>query len=343
MARSTKLAETSPETYTMTQTVLVTGADGFIGSHLTEHLLGLGHEVRALALYNSFNDWGWLDTIEPSDRLTVETGDVRDPAFCQRLCEGVDAVFHLAALIAIPYSYKAPYSYVDTNIQGTLNMVQAAMDQRVSRFIHTSTSEVYGTARYVPIDEQHPLQPQSPYSASKIGADAMAMSYHNAFDFPVTVARPFNTYGPRQSARAVIPTIISQIAEGATEIKLGDTSPTRDFNYVTDTCRGFVALAECDAAVGETVNIGSNYEISVQDTLDLIKEIMDSDVSFVQDGQRLRPDKSEVFRLWCDNSKIEELTGFRPEVSIRQGLSRTINWFTEPGNLARYKSGIYNV
>ena len=327
----------------MTQTVLVTGADGFIGSHLTEHLLGLGHEVRALALYNSFNDWGWLDTIEPSDRLTVETGDVRDPAFCQRLCEGVDAVFHLAALIAIPYSYKAPYSYVDTNIQGTLNMVQAAMDQRVSRFIHTSTSEVYGTARYVPIDEQHPLQPQSPYSASKIGADAMAMSYHNAFDFPVTVARPFNTYGPRQSARAVIPTIISQIAEGATEIKLGDTSPTRDFNYVTDTCRGFVALAECDAAVGETVNIGSNYEISVQDTLDLIKEIMDSDVSFVQDGQRLRPDKSEVFRLWCDNSKIEELTGFRPEVSIRQGLSRTINWFTEPGNLARYKSGIYNV
>jgi NAD dependent epimerase/dehydratase len=327
----------------MTQTILVTGADGFIGSHLTEHLLGQGYQVRALALYNSFNDWGWLDTIAPSDRLMVETGDVRDPAFCQRLCEGIDTVFHLAALIAIPYSYKAPYSYVDTNIQGTLNMVQAAMDQRVSRFIHTSTSEVYGTAQYVPIDEKHPLQPQSPYSASKIGADAMAMSYFNAFDFPVTVARPFNTYGPRQSARAVIPTIISQIADGATEIKLGDTSPTRDFNYVTDTCRGFVALAECDAAVGETVNIGSNYEISVQDTLDLIKEIMKSDVSFVQDGQRLRPDKSEVFRLWCDNSKIEELTGFQPEVNIRQGLSQTVDWFTEPSNLARYKSGIYNV
>ena len=327
----------------MTQQVLVTGADGFIGSHLTEHLLSLGYQVRALALYNSFNDWGWLDSIEPNDRLTVETGDVRDPAFCQHLCRDVGTVYHLAALIAIPYSYRAPYSYVDTNVQGTLNMVQAAMDQGVSRFIHTSTSEVYGTAQYVPINEDHPLQPQSPYSASKIGADAMAMSYFNAFDFPVTIARPFNTYGPRQSARAVIPTIISQIAGGAKEIKLGDTSPTRDFNYVTDTCRGFAALARCNAAIGETVNIGSNYEISVQDTLEMIKEMMGSDVRFIQDNQRLRPGKSEVFRLWCDNAKIEKLTGFKPEVDIRQGLKYTIDWFTEPKNLARYKTGIYNV
>ena len=327
----------------MTQQVLVTGADGFIGSHLTEHLLSLGYQVRALALYNSFNDWGWLDSIEPNDRLTVETGDVRDPAFCQHLCRDVGTVYHLAALIAIPYSYRAPYSYVDTNVQGTLNMVQAAMDQGVSRFIHTSTSEVYGTAQYVPINEDHPLQPQSPYSASKIGADAMAMSYFNAFDFPVTIARPFNTYGPRQSARAVIPTIISQIAGGAREIKLGDTSPTRDFNYVTDTCRGFAALAQCNATIGETVNIGSNYEISVQDTLEMIKEMMGSDVRFIQDDQRLRPGKSEVFRLWCDNAKIEKLTGFKPEVDIRQGLKYTIDWFTEPKNLARYKTGIYNV
>lgn len=327
----------------MTQQVLVTGADGFIGSHLTEHLLSLGYQVRALALYNSFNDWGWLDSIEPNDRLTVETGDVRDPAFCQHLCRDVGTVYHLAALIAIPYSYRAPYSYVDTNVQGTLNMVQAAMDQGVSRFIHTSTSEVYGTAQYVPINEDHPLQPQSPYSASKIGADAMAMSYFNAFDFPVTIARPFNTYGPRQSARAVIPTIISQIAGGAKEIKLGDTSPTRDFNYVTDTCRGFAALARCNAAIGETVNIGSNYEISVQDTLEMIKEMMGSDVRFIQDNQRLRPGKSEVFRLWCDNAKIEKLTGFKPEVDIRQGLKYTIDWFTDPKNLARYKTGIYNV
>jgi len=327
----------------MTQQILVTGADGFIGSHLTEHLLSLGYQVRALALYNSFNDWGWLDSIEPNARLTVETGDVRDPAFCRHLCRDIDTVFHLAALIAIPYSYLAPYSYVDTNIQGTLNMLQAAMDRSVTRFIHTSTSEVYGTAQYVPINEDHPLQPQSPYSASKIGADAMAMSYFNAFDFPVTIARPFNTYGPRQSARAVIPTIISQIADGATEIKLGDTSPTRDFNYVTDTCRGFAALAQCNAAIGETVNIGSNYEISVQDTLEMIKEMMGSDVRFIQDDQRLRPGKSEVFRLWCDNAKIEKLTGFKPKVDIRQGLKHTIDWFTEPKNLARYKTGIYNV
>ncbi|MFM2120701.1 MAG: hypothetical protein RL722_2169, partial [Pseudomonadota bacterium] len=271
------------------------------------------------------------------------SGDVRDPHFCKHISQGVDVVFHLAALIAIPYSYVAPDSYVDTNVKGTLNMCQAARECGVKRFIHTSTSEVYGTAQYVPIDEKHPLQPQSPYSASKIGADAMAMSFFNAFNLPLTIARPFNTYGPRQSARAVIPTIISQIASGARQIKLGDVTPTRDFNYVSDTCRGFIQLAECEQAVGETVNIGSNYEISVGDTLNLIREIMGSKVEFITDDQRLRPEKSEVFRLWCDNRKIESLTGFKPEVDIRRGLERTIEWFTNPDNLRRYKADIYNV
>ena len=327
----------------MPKQILVTGADGFIGSHLTEHLLSLGHQVRALALYNSFNHWGWLDTIEFNDRLIVETGDVRDPEFCHNLCDEIDVVFHLAALIGIPYSYKAPRSYVDTNILGTINMLQAAMAHGVKRFIHTSTSEVYGTAEFVPIDERHPLQPQSPYSASKIGADAMAMSYFNTFNFPVTIARPFNTYGPRQSARAVIPTIITQIASGATEIKIGETSPTRDFNYVTDTCRAFSALADSDAAIGEIVNIGSNYEISVQETMDLIKEIMGSSVQFITDEKRLRPKRSEVFRLWCDNSKIERMTGYKSEVGIFEGLSRTIDWFTKPKNLRYYKASTYNV
>lgn len=322
---------------------LVTGADGFIGSHLVELLLEQGHEVTALSVYNSFNYWGWLDDVPASDRLKVVSGDVRDPHFCRVITKGQDYVFHLAALIAIPYSYVAPASYVDTNVTGTLNMCQAALDNGVGRFIHTSTSEVYGTAQYVPIDEKHPLQPQSPYSASKIGADAMAMSYFNAFDLPLTVARPFNTYGPRQSARAVIPTIISQIASGLKQIKLGDLTPTRDFNYVSDTCRGFLALAECEAAVGETVNIGSNFEISVGDTLNLIRELMHSDVEFLQDEQRARPAKSEVFRLWCDNGRIAELTGFKPEVDIRAGLQKTIDWFVEPANLAKYKPGLYNV
>lgn len=323
--------------------VLVTGADGFIGSHLVEQLMREGVEVRALSQYNSFNNWGWLDDFERTKAVEVISGDVRDPHFCRKITQDVDTVFHLAALIAIPYSYVAPDSYVDTNVKGTLNICQAALDNGVSRVIHTSTSEVYGTARYVPIDEKHPLQPQSPYSASKIGADAMAMSYFNAFNLPLTIARPFNTYGPRQSARAVIPTIITQIASGMKQIKLGDTSPTRDFNYVEDTCRGFIELARCDKAIGETVNIGSNFEISVGDTLNLIKELMQSDVEFMTDEQRIRPEKSEVFRLWCDNTRIRELTGFEPRFDIRQGLQRTIDWMTQPANLAKYKAHIYNV
>ncbi|MBE9610647.1 SDR family oxidoreductase [Chitinilyticum litopenaei] len=322
---------------------LVTGADGFIGSHLVEMLVQRGYEVTALAQYNSFNYWGWLEDVSCREQIQVVSGDVRDPHFCKMITKGQDVVFHLAALIAIPYSYVAPDSYVDVNVRGTLNICQAAKENGVGRVIHTSTSEVYGTAQYVPIDEKHPLQPQSPYSASKIGADAMAMSFYNAFGLPLTIARPFNTYGPRQSARAVIPTIISQIAAGKKQIKLGDVSPTRDFNYVTDTCRGFIALAECDAAVGQTVNIGSNYEISVGDTLNLIKSIMNSDVEFIVDEARLRPEKSEVFRLWCDNTLINSLTGFVPKFSIEAGLRSTVDWFLKPANLAKYKPDIYNV
>ncbi len=323
--------------------VLVTGADGFIGSHLVEMLLGEGAHVKALSQYNSFNNWGWLEDIESLDDVEVLTGDVRDPHYCKYMMRDVDVVYHLAALIAIPYSYVAPDSYVDTNIKGTLNICQAALESGVRRVIHTSTSEVYGTAKYVPINEEHPLQPQSPYSATKIAADAMAMSFYNAFELPVTIARPFNTYGPRQSARAVIPTIITQIANGKKQIKLGDVTPTRDFNYVKDTCRGFLALANCEAAKGETVNIGSNYEISVSDTLNIIRELMDSDVEFVTEEQRIRPGKSEVFRLWCDNTKIEQLTGFKPEFNIREGLRCTIEWFANENILKKYKSGIYNV
>jgi len=323
--------------------ILVTGADGFIGSHLVESLVELGADVRALNCYNSFNLWGWLDTIGCTDQIEVISGDVRDPHFCKKITEGIDIVFHLAALIAIPYSYVAPDSYVDTNVKGTLNICQAALENGCKRLIHTSTSEVYGTAQYVPINEKHPLQPQSPYSASKIGADAIAMSFYNTFDLPVTIVRPFNTYGPRQSARAVIPTIITQIASGMKEIKLGDVSPTRDFNYVKDTCRGFIALAECEEAIGQTVNIGSNFEISVGDTLELIKELMNSEVHFITDDNRLRAEKSEVFRLWCDNALIRKLTGFEPDYDIRRGLQKTIDWFVQPENLARYKTGIYNV
>lgn len=323
--------------------VLVTGADGFIGSHLAEALVHAGADVRALVQYNSFNSWGWLDQTTLADDMEIISGDIRDPFLCQTICKNIDTVFHLAALIAIPYSYIAPGSYVDTNVTGTMNMVQAARDQNVRRFMHTSTSETYGTAQYVPIDEQHPMQPQSPYSASKIGADAMAMSYFLAFETPVTIARPFNTYGPRQSARAVIPTIIGQIAAGQTQIQLGDTSPTRDFNYVADTCQGMMALMVTDQTIGETVNISSNYEISVQDTLDLIKRLMDSDVEFVQDAQRLRPKDSEVFRLWGDNRKLIELTGYTPTTSLENGLQQTIDWFVQPQNLKAYKTGHYNV
>ena len=322
---------------------LITGADGFIGSHLVEILFNRGYKIKALSQYNSFNNWGWLDNVNCKDKIEVLTGDIRDPHYCKYIVKDVNVIFHLAALIAIPYSYIAPDSYVDTNIKGTLNICQAAKENGNIRIIHTSTSEVYGTAQYTPIDENHPLQPQSPYSATKIAADAMAMSFYNAFELPVTIARPFNTYGPRQSARAVIPTIITQIANGAKEIKLGDITPTRDFNYVDDTCRGFISLAECDESIGQTVNIGSNFEISIGDTLNIIKELMDSDVEFIFDKNRIRPSKSEVFRLWCDNSKIEKMTGFKPQVGIKEGLQRTIDWVTQPINLKKYKSEIYNV
>jgi NAD dependent epimerase/dehydratase len=323
--------------------VLVTGADGFIGSHLTELLVRKGYSVKALSQYNSFNNWGWLEGLECQNKIEIISGDIRDPHFCKLITKDIDLIFHLAALIAIPYSYTAPDSYVDTNIRGALNICQAAKENGNIRVIHTSTSEVYGTAQYVPIDEKHPMQPQSPYSASKIAADAMAMSFYNAFDLPVTIARPFNTYGPRQSARAVIPTIILQIANGTKEIKLGDTSPTRDFNYVEDICRGFLAIAENDQTISETINIGSNSEISIGNTFDLIKELMKSDMKLITDKERIRPENSEVFRLCCDNTKIEKLTGFKPKVDIKEGLQRTIDWYTQPNHLKHYKAEIYNV
>lgn len=326
----------------MKKNILVTGADGFIGSHLTEMLLEEGHHVRALSYYNSFNDWGWLEGLNHPD-LEVVTGDVRDPYFCKHISKDVDTIFHLAALIAIPYSYIAPDSYVDTNVKGTLNICQAAKENRVKKVLITSTSETYGTAQYVPIDEKHPKQPQSPYSATKIAADAMAISFYNAFELPVIVVRPFNTYGPRQSARAIIPTIITQIMNGMKEIRLGDLSPTRDFNYVKDTCKGFIALSNCDQAIGQEINICSNYEISMRDTFELIAQLMQADVKFIEDTQRLRPAGSEVFRLWGDDTKLKSLTGFTPSYSIEEGLKETIEWFKNDKNLAKYKSGIYNV
>lgn len=325
----------------MATKVLVTGADGFIGSHLVELLLAEGYQVRALSVYNSFNYWGWLEDIK-HPALEVVNGDVRDAAFCRHITQECSIVFHLAALIAIPYSYVAPESYVDTNITGTLNMCQAARDCGVERIIVTSTSEVYGTAQYVPIDERHPRQPQSPYSATKIGADAIAKSFFNAFSLPVVIARPFNTYGPRQSARAIIPTIITQIANGARQIQVGDLSPTRDFNFVKDTCRGFLALARAKGIEGEEINIATGTEVSMQDTLSLIARLMGADVEWVQDPQRIRPAKSEVFRLCGDNTKITTLTDWRPTFSLAEGLQQTIEWFSIKSNLAKYKSDIYN-
>ena len=329
--------------------VLVTGADGFIGSHLTEHLVAAGADVRAFVYYNSFNSWGWLDETDAhvKQSLDVFSGDIRDPHGVRTAMQGCDVVLHLAALIAIPYSYHSPDTYVDTNIKGTLNVVQAARELGVERVVHTSTSEVYGTARFVPITEAHPLQGQSPYSASKIGADHMALSFHAAFETPVAVIRPFNTYGPRQSARAVIPTIITQIAAGQHEVKLGAVHPTRDFNYVADTVRAFVSVAQCDAAVGRVINIGSNYEVSVGDTASLIAELMGREVAFTSDEQRLRPAGSEVERLWADNSLALALTGWTPQFpgidGLRQGLRETIAWFGIPDNLRRYKAGRYNI
>lgn len=323
--------------------ILVTGADGFIGSHLTEILASQGHKVKALSMYNSFNYWGWLENIELTENIEVVSGDIRDLHFCREITKGVDLIYHLAALIGIPYSYQAPESYVDTNIKGTVNICQAANDNKISRIIHTSTSEVYGTAQYVPIDEKHPLQAQSPYSASKIAADAMAMSYFNAFGLPVTIARPFNTYGPRQSARAIIPTIISQLSSGNEEVQLGDLTPTRDFTYVEDTCRGFLALTDSDETVGETINIGSNSEISIGELFILIKKLMGKDVEVHSDKKRIRPKKSEVFRLLCDNKKILSLADFSPKISLEEGLKRTIDWFMKEENLKLYKTDIYNV
>ena len=328
---------------------LVTGSDGFIGSHLTEQLVRLGYDVRAFVYYNSHNSWGWLDTVGPEIRNSIEVvaGDVRDPFGVKDAMTGCQVVLHLAALIAIPYSYRSPAAYVETNVMGTLNIIQAARELGVEKVVHTSTSETYGTAQYVPIDENHPLQGQSPYSASKIGADQMALSYHRSFGTPISVVRPFNTYGPRQSARAVIPTIITQIAQGASEIKLGALEPTRDFNYVEDTVRGMIAMAESDASIGEVINIGSNYEISIGETASLIAEVMGKSITIRLDEERLRPENSEVERLWASNEKAKKLLGWSPSYAGREGLKRgiekTVQWFTQPGHLSLYKPDMYNV
>ncbi|MCH5214538.1 MAG: SDR family NAD(P)-dependent oxidoreductase [Muribaculaceae bacterium] len=321
--------------------ILVTGADGFIGSHLTEALLSKGYKVRALVYYNSFNNYGNLEGLS-HPRLEIVAGDVRDAAFCRGIMKGVSTVFHLAALIAIPYSYVAPESYVDTNIKGTLNICQAALDEGADRVLVTSTSEVYGTALYTPIDEKHPRQPQSPYSATKIGADALAMSFFNAFNLPVTIVRPFNTFGPRQSARAFIPTVITQIASGMTEIKVGDLSPVRDFNYVEDVAEAFIAIATHPDTIGLELNIASGREFTMGRTLELIAELMGREVSFTQDPERLRPEKSEVMRLLGDSSLLRSLTGWKPKFTFEEGLRKTIDWFADPKNLSKYKPAIYN-
>lgn len=320
---------------------LVTGADGFIGSHLVEALLAEGHKVRALSQYNSFNFLGNLEGIHHPG-LEVVSGDVRDPHFCRTLVKGADTVFHLAALIGIPYSYVAPDSYVDTNVKGTLNICQVALDEGVKRVIVTSTSEVYGTAIHVPISEAHPLQPQSPYSASKIGADSIAMSFFNAFGLDVTIARPFNTFGPRQSARAFIPTVISQIASGERKIKVGDLRPRRDFNYVADTVAAFLAIAKSDETGGKTLNIATGKDFSMEETFLEIIDIMGVKVEIETDPRRLRPEKSEVMRLQGDASLLRSLTGWKPRFSLREGLEQTIEWFSRPENLAKYKPNVYN-
>lgn len=323
--------------------VLVTGSEGFIGSHLTERLVELGADVTALVQYNSFNNWGWIDTFEDNikDSIKVVTGDIREYDGMKKIIKGQDVVFHLAALIAIPYSYLSPMAYVRTNVEGTTNVLEACREYDVEKIVHTSTSETYGTALYVPIDEKHPMQGQSPYSASKIGADKMAESYYKSFNLPVATIRPFNTYGPRQSARAVIPTIISQILSGKAEIKLGSLTPTRDFNYVKDTAEAFIKIAESEKTIGEVINSGSNYEISIGDTVKKIINIIGKDVKIICDEERIRPDKSEVNRLWADNSKIKELTEWEPKYSIDDGLVETIEWIKN--NMNYFKTNIYNV
>lgn len=325
--------------------VLITGADGFIGSHLTEKLLDENCSVKAFVYYNSFNSFGWVDSFPKSklDNIEIFSGDVRDPNGVRKAVKDVDIVFHLAALIGIPFSYHSPDSYVDTNIKGTLNILQASRDAGIEKVLVTSTSEVYGTAQYVPIDEKHPKQGQSPYSATKIGADAIAESFYKSFGLPVVIVRPFNTYGPRQSARAVIPTVITQLVSGRKKINLGSLNPTRDFNYVTDICRGFIALAGCDNAIGREINIGSGVEISIGDVVDLLMELTGSKAEIVSEGVRKRPKKSEVERLVCDNGLIRQLTGWKPGISLREGLTKTIKWFRDKENLKRYKQNIYNV
>lgn len=329
--------------------VLVTGADGFIGSHLTETLVREGYDVKAFVFYNSFGTWGWLDECarDVKGNFEVIAGDVRDPSGVRHALTGCDAVLHLAALIAIPFSYHSPDTYIETNIKGTLNVLQAGRDLGLEKIVHTSTSEVYGTAKYVPIDEKHPLQGQSPYAASKIGADQLALSFYRSFATPVSVIRPFNTYGPRQSARAVIPTIITQIASGIEQIKLGSLSPTRDFNFIKDTVSGFISVLESKESIGEEINIGSNYEISIGDSVKLITEIMGRNVEIINEEARMRPGKSEVERLWADNAKAKRLLGWEPRYSgingFREGLMETVEWFSNPSNLSRYKSNIYNL
>jgi NAD dependent epimerase/dehydratase len=331
------------------QKLLITGADGFIGSHLTEAAVRAGYDVRAFVLYNSFGSWGWLDdcAADVRGKFEVFAGDIRDPHGVRAAMRGCDAVLHLAALIAIPFSYHSPDSYVDTNIKGTLNVVQAARDAGVRRVVHTSTSEVYGTARFVPITEEHPLQGQSPYSASKIGADQIAMSFHRSFGTPVTILRPFNTYGPRQSARAVIPTIITQISSGRRTISLGALEPTRDFSYVSDTVAGFLAALRCERCAGEVINTGTGFEISIGDTARLIAAVMGVEVEIVADEQRLRPQASEVERLCAASDKAHELLGWRPQHGgldgLRRGLTETAAWFGHAENLKRYKADIYNL
>ncbi|PWW37443.1 MULTISPECIES: NAD-dependent 4,6-dehydratase LegB [Paenibacillus] len=327
--------------------ILVTGADGFIGSHLTEKLVEEGYDVRAFVYYNSFNSYGWLDNSIYSKKIEVFAGDIRDPYGVKEAMRGCEIVLHLASLIAIPYSYHSPDTYIDTNIKGTLNVLQAARELGISKVVHTSTSEVYGTAQYVPIDEKHPLQGQSPYSASKIGADQLAMSFYRSFNTPVAIIRPFNTYGPRQSARAVIPTIITQLAAGNKKIKLGSVAPTRDFNYIQDTVSGFIKIMNSELAVGEVINMGSNYEISIGETANTIAEVMGRDVEIETDDIRLRPEKSEVERLWADNSKAKLLLDWEPSFGgingFKRGLKETVKWFQETDNLKHYKDAVYNI